>query len=104
MAFEKILTSMLAKLPPVRSLDSIDVMTFRRHIPGRGNLHPAVSHAACRSYSRMHGSFPELVAQTGGGVLVPQRYQTLADALADLLGDPARRMQLGRPAAAWSQL
>jgi glycosyltransferase involved in cell wall biosynthesis len=42
-----------------------------------------------------HGSFPELVAQTGGGVLVPPGDpQALADALADLLRDPVRRLQL----------
>ncbi|MNC98941.1 D-inositol-3-phosphate glycosyltransferase [compost metagenome] len=39
-----------------------------------------------------HGSFPELMAQTGGGVLVPPgNAASLADAMASLLNDPARR-------------
>ena len=44
-----------------------------------------------------HGSFPELIAMTGGGVLVPPGdAAALANALAELLRDPARRAQLGR--------
>ena len=44
-----------------------------------------------------HGSFPELVESTGGGVLVPPGdAEALAQALAELLSDGARRAQLGQ--------
>ncbi|HXO29057.1 MAG TPA: glycosyltransferase family 4 protein, partial [Thermoanaerobaculia bacterium] len=44
-----------------------------------------------------HGAFPELLAETGGGVLVaPGDPAALADALAELLRDPGRRQRLGR--------
>lgn len=44
-----------------------------------------------------HGSFPELIARTGGGILVPPNdTPALATALADLLADPVRRDALGR--------
>jgi glycosyltransferase involved in cell wall biosynthesis len=43
-----------------------------------------------------HGAFPELVKMTGGGVLAaPADPQALADAIAHLLADPARRKELG---------
>jgi glycosyltransferase involved in cell wall biosynthesis len=44
-----------------------------------------------------HGAFPELVAATGGGLLCrPNDPQALADALAELLTDPARAGEMGR--------
>lgn len=44
-----------------------------------------------------HGSFPELVELTGGGVVTPAGdLPALAKALAELLRDPARRAVLGR--------
>jgi glycosyltransferase involved in cell wall biosynthesis len=44
-----------------------------------------------------HGSFPELIERTGGGVLVPPGdAAALAKSLADLLADPHRRADLGR--------
>jgi predicted ABC-type transport system involved in lysophospholipase L1 biosynthesis ATPase subunit/glycosyltransferase involved in cell wall biosynthesis len=44
-----------------------------------------------------HGSFPELVRQTGGGLLVePGNARELADALAGLLQDVPRRRELGQ--------
>jgi glycosyltransferase involved in cell wall biosynthesis len=43
-----------------------------------------------------HGAFPELVGQTGGGVLVePGSPAALAQALAGLRNDPERRRKLG---------
>lgn len=43
-----------------------------------------------------HGSFPELIERTGGGVLTaPGDAAELAHALADLLANPARRAELG---------
>lgn len=43
------------------------------------------------------GSYPELVEATGGGVLYePNTAEALARALGDLLGDEARRAELGR--------
>jgi len=44
-----------------------------------------------------HGGFPELVASTGGGVLVePESPAALAAGLRRLIGDPAHRRSLGR--------
>jgi glycosyltransferase involved in cell wall biosynthesis len=43
-----------------------------------------------------HGAFPELLARTGGGLLVdPGDTTALATSLAGLLSDPARRKALG---------
>ena len=43
-----------------------------------------------------HGSFPEIIAQTGGGLLTPPGDpKELAAALAELLADPQKRSQLG---------
>ncbi|MGV3721372.1 MAG: glycosyltransferase family 4 protein [Actinomycetota bacterium] len=43
-----------------------------------------------------HGAFPELVAETGGGVLCePGDAQALADAIEDLLMDPVKARALG---------
>jgi glycosyltransferase involved in cell wall biosynthesis len=42
-----------------------------------------------------HGAFPEILAQTGGGVLVePGQPEALADTLQDLIRDPERRVAL----------
>lgn len=44
-----------------------------------------------------HGAFPEILAATGGGLLVePGSAERLADGLAELLGDADRRRALGK--------
>ncbi len=44
-----------------------------------------------------HGAFPELIDDTGGGVLVePNDAAALAQSMRQLLSDPARRARLGR--------
>ena len=44
-----------------------------------------------------HGAFPELIARTGGGVLVPPNDpKATAEAIASLLGDTARATSLGQ--------
>ncbi len=44
-----------------------------------------------------HGSFPELLEATGGGLLVnPDDPRDLADALRRLMDDPARGEEMGR--------
>ena len=48
-----------------------------------------------------HGAFPEIVAKTGGGLLVePDDPAALADALSGALADPERAAALGRAGAA----
>ncbi len=48
-----------------------------------------------------HGSFPELIDATGGGLLVPSGdHDALAREIAALLADPARRQQMGQRANA----
>ena len=48
-----------------------------------------------------HGAFPEIIARTGGGVLVtPEDPDSLADALQLLLDDRARAVELGAAGAA----
>jgi glycosyltransferase involved in cell wall biosynthesis len=47
-----------------------------------------------------HGAFPELIRETGGGVLcAPDDSRDLARALAELADDPVRRQELGRRGA-----
>lgn len=44
-----------------------------------------------------HGAFPEIIAATGGGVLVePRNSESLATALQDLVSDHDKRLALGR--------
>jgi glycosyltransferase involved in cell wall biosynthesis len=45
------------------------------------------------------GAFPEIVEETGGGVIVPaDDVEALAEALRELSGDPDKRGRLGRRA------
>jgi glycosyltransferase involved in cell wall biosynthesis len=48
-----------------------------------------------------HGAFPEIIARTGGGVLVPpDEPAALAEALHGLIADRDRAIELGAQAAA----
>ncbi|MCB1061499.1 MAG: glycosyltransferase family 4 protein [Verrucomicrobiae bacterium] len=49
-----------------------------------------------------HGAFPEMIAASGGGRLVPRENATaLADAVADLMENPASRRELGNSGQQW---
>jgi glycosyltransferase involved in cell wall biosynthesis len=78
-------------------LDSIDVLSVPTAYPEAKGIY--VLEALARGVPVVqpaHGSFPELIGKTGGGVLVPPGDATaLTAALADLLDDPPRRRQLG---------
>jgi len=79
-------------------LDSIDVFSVPTAYPESKGIY--VLEAMARGVPVVqpaHGSFPELIALTGGGVLTPPGdAQALAAALAGLLGDRDRRQELGR--------
>ena len=79
-------------------LDSIDVFSVPTAYPEAKGIY--VLEAMARGVPVVqpaHGSFPELIKMTGGGVLVPLGdAQVLAGALAELILDPARRAELGR--------
>ncbi|HWE96569.1 MAG TPA: glycosyltransferase family 4 protein [Tepidisphaeraceae bacterium] len=81
----------------LRMLDDIDVFTVPTAYPEAKGVY--VLEALARGVPVVqpaHGSFPELLDQTGGGILVPPGdAKALAHALADLLRDPNRRRQLG---------
>jgi ABC-type lipoprotein export system ATPase subunit/glycosyltransferase involved in cell wall biosynthesis len=79
-------------------LDSIDVFSVPTAYPEAKGIY--VLEAMARGVPVVqpaHGSFPELIGMTGGGLLVPPGdAQALAGALADLICDPAQRAELGR--------
>jgi glycosyltransferase involved in cell wall biosynthesis len=81
----------------LQMLDSIDVFSVPTVYPEAKGIY--VLEAMARGIPVVqpaHGSFPELIEQTGGGVLVPpDDAAALAGALADLLGDQQRRRQIG---------
>jgi ABC-type lipoprotein export system ATPase subunit/glycosyltransferase involved in cell wall biosynthesis len=78
-------------------LDSIDVFSVPTAYPEAKGIY--VLEAMARGVPVVqpaHGSFPELIGATAGGVLVPPGDPAaLAQALADLQKDPARRLELG---------
>ena len=78
-------------------LDSIDVLCVPTVYPETKGVF--VLEALARGVPVVepaHGSFPELIQMTGGGVLVPpDDPRALAEALAALLRDPQRRHSLG---------
>ena len=81
----------------LQMLDSIDLFTVPTAYPEAKGVY--VLEAMARGLPVVqpaHGSFPELLEQTGGGVIVPPGdAQALASALADLIRNPARRIDLG---------
>ena len=81
----------------MRMLDSIDVFSVPTAYPEAKGIY--ILEAMARGVPVVqpaHGSFPELLDQTGGGILVPPGdARALAAALADLLSDAPRRRALG---------
>ncbi len=82
----------------MRFLSSIDVLclpTVYRESKGLPVLEAMAS--AVPVIVPAHGSFPELIEWTGGGVLVdPEGNEALVDALSALMRDPERGQELGR--------
>lgn len=79
-------------------LSSIDVFSVPSDYPEAKGLSILEALAAGRPVVLpRHGSYPEIVEATGGGVLVPPGdTEALVDALQQLLIDPHRRAELGR--------
>ena len=83
------------KVSFLQSLDVLSVPTTYREPKGLYVLE-ALANGVPVVQPR-HGSFPELVGATGGGLLVnPDDPEDLARGLRQLLEDPARREGLGR--------
>ncbi len=79
----------------LRSLDILSVPTTYREPKGLFVLE-ALAHGVPVVQPR-HGAFPEMLAATGGGLLVePGSPEDLARGLARLIDDPALRADLGR--------
>ena len=79
----------------LRSLDLLAVPTVYREPKGLFALE-AMANAVPVVLPR-HGSFPEMMEETGGGLLVePGSVEALAGGLRALLDDEARRLELGR--------
>jgi glycosyltransferase involved in cell wall biosynthesis len=78
-------------------LDSIDVLAVPTAYPESNGLYVLESLArATPVVLPHHGSFPELIEQTRGGITHPPgNAQALADALAAMLSDPVKRKQHG---------
>ena len=79
-------------------LDSLDVFTVPTVYPEAKGIY--VLEAMARGIPVVqpaHGSFPELIEQTQGGLLVPPNNpHALAETIAGFLRDPARRQTMGR--------
>jgi glycosyltransferase involved in cell wall biosynthesis len=82
------------KIKFLQSLDIFSVPTVYRESKGLPALEAMAN--AVPVVLPDHGSFSEMVADTGGGLLFrPQDPADLADKLAELLNDPIRATQLG---------
>ncbi|MEE8170130.1 MAG: glycosyltransferase family 4 protein [Phycisphaerae bacterium] len=87
-----------AKLAFLQSLDLLSVPTTFLEPKGLYVLEALA--AGVPVVQPNHGSFPELIEATGGGVLVePDNPDQLADALVDLMNDHARRNELSNRGA-----
>ncbi|HWB12597.1 MAG TPA: glycosyltransferase family 4 protein [Pirellulales bacterium] len=83
------------KLDFLKSIDVLSVPTTYREPKGIFVLEALASGVPV--VQPAHGAFPELLAATGGGVLVPPNEpQQLAQTLRDLLVDHATRLELAR--------
>ncbi|HWL92760.1 MAG TPA: glycosyltransferase, partial [Phycisphaerae bacterium] len=83
------------KFRMLRSIDAFSVPTTYREAKGLYVLE-AMSQAV-PVVQPDHGSFPELIAATGGGILFkPGDAAALADAIGVLMDNPGRRADLGR--------
>lgn len=83
------------KLQFLRGLDVLSVPTVYRESKGLFVLEALASGVPV--VQPRHGSFPELIEKTGGGVLVePDSPEALAGALRSLMHDPVRRRHLAR--------
>jgi glycosyltransferase involved in cell wall biosynthesis len=82
------------KIAFLQSLDIMSVPTMYREAKGLSALEAMAN--AVPVVLPDHGSFPEMVADTGGGLLHrPHDSADLADKLAELLREPLRATQLG---------
>ena len=89
-----------AKVRFLHSIDVLSVPTTYREPKGLYVLE-ALANGVPVVQPR-HGSFPELIEATGGGILVtPDHAEDLARGLRHLLEDPAYRDELGRAARKW---
>lgn len=83
------------KIDFLRSLDLFTMPTIYREPKGLPVLEALASGVPV--VQPRHGSFPEMVEDTGGGLLVePCSPQALADGLRQLIDDPERRRALGK--------
>jgi glycosyltransferase involved in cell wall biosynthesis len=81
------------KLEFLRSIDLLSVPTTYEEPKGLFALEAMAS--GCPVVLPRHGSFPEMLAATGGGLLVePNDLADLSEALARLLADPEERRRL----------
>jgi glycosyltransferase involved in cell wall biosynthesis len=83
------------KIAFLQSLDVMSVPTVYRESKGLSVLEALAN--AVPLVLPAHGTFPELIADTGGGVLCePENPRSLADALRKLISDPAAAAEMGR--------
>lgn len=83
------------KIRFLRSLDVLSVPTIYREPKGLFVLEALANEVPV--VQPRHGSFPEMIEATGGGLTVdPASPEDLARGLEELLNDPERRRELGR--------
>lgn len=89
----------------IKMLDSIDLLSVPTAYPEAKGIY--IHEALARGVPVVqpaHGSFPELIKKSGGGVLVPPGDPAaLAEAIAGLLSDSTRRSELSKAGRAWAQ-